>query len=326
MESTRQAAKDCDPPAIAIRALNEQDLDRADRVLRLAFGTFLGLPDPLAWHGDADLVRTRWRARHTVAFTAMIDDELIGTNFVTRWGSVGFFGPLSVRPDFWDTGVAQHLLVPTMALFDSWNVSLAGLFTFAQSPKHLYLYQKYGFWPDHLTGIMAKKVERNVDAGHVLLLSTLRSEERKALINSCRELTDAMYPRLDLTDEIDAVIEQRLGDVLLILSSGRVNGMGICHTGAQTEAGSGVAYIKFGGVRPGENADERFADLLNACENYAGLQGLTTLSAGVSFRQERACRIMQAHGFRASFQGVAMYRGNIAAYNHPHSYIISDWR
>jgi hypothetical protein len=46
---------------IAIRPLDEQDLPEADRIFRVAFGTFLGLPDPLSFMGDADLVRTRWR-------------------------------------------------------------------------------------------------------------------------------------------------------------------------------------------------------------------------------------------------------------------------
>ena len=33
---------------VAVRPLREHDLDDADRTMRLAFGTFLGLPDPLA--------------------------------------------------------------------------------------------------------------------------------------------------------------------------------------------------------------------------------------------------------------------------------------
>ena len=39
---------------IRIRPLEERDLAEADRILRLAFGTFLGLPDPLKMFGDSD--------------------------------------------------------------------------------------------------------------------------------------------------------------------------------------------------------------------------------------------------------------------------------
>ena len=50
-----------------------------------------------------------------------------------------------MRPDFWDRGVAQRLLAATMELFERWEIRHAGLFTFAESPKHVALYQKFGF-------------------------------------------------------------------------------------------------------------------------------------------------------------------------------------
>ena len=75
---------------------------------------------------------------------------------MTRWGTVGFFGPLSVRPELWDQGVASRLMQATVALFDRWGTAHAGLFTFAHSPKHHGLYQKFGFWPRFLTPVMTK--------------------------------------------------------------------------------------------------------------------------------------------------------------------------
>jgi hypothetical protein len=47
---------------ITIRPLDQHDLPEAERIFRLAFGTFLGLHDPMSFMGDADLVHTRWRA------------------------------------------------------------------------------------------------------------------------------------------------------------------------------------------------------------------------------------------------------------------------
>jgi hypothetical protein len=37
-----------------VRPMRADDLEAADRVLRLAFGTIRGLPDPSAAFGDAD--------------------------------------------------------------------------------------------------------------------------------------------------------------------------------------------------------------------------------------------------------------------------------
>jgi GNAT superfamily N-acetyltransferase len=145
---------------VEIRPLQESDLPEADRVFRLAFGTFLGLPEPESFVAGADLIATRWRAGAcNAAFGAFDGASLIGSNFAANWGSFGFFGPLTVRPDYWDKGVAQLLLEPAMDTFARWGVRAAGLFTFPQSPKHLGLYQKHDFWPQHLTAVMAKPVD-----------------------------------------------------------------------------------------------------------------------------------------------------------------------
>jgi hypothetical protein len=58
---------------IEIRPLHQRDLPEADRIFRLAFGTFIGLPDPMAFAGDADLVNPRWRANPEAALGAYAD-------------------------------------------------------------------------------------------------------------------------------------------------------------------------------------------------------------------------------------------------------------
>ena len=73
-------------------------------------------------------------------------------------GSVGFFGPMTVRPDLQERGIAQALLAKTMEQFDDWGTRHVGLFTFAQSAKHVGLYQKYGFYARFLTAIMSSPV------------------------------------------------------------------------------------------------------------------------------------------------------------------------
>lgn len=55
----------------------------------------------------------------SAAWVAELDGELLGSNFGTRWGSVAFFGPLSVYPHLWDRGMAKQLLAATMERFRS---------------------------------------------------------------------------------------------------------------------------------------------------------------------------------------------------------------
>jgi hypothetical protein len=128
MEGSVISAGERMPFDVSVGPLLEADLPEADRIFHLAFGTFLDLPDPMQFWPDRNYAYTRWRADSTTAFGAKVDAELIATNFVTRWGTVGFFGPLTVRPDFWDRGIANRLLEPTMDLFARCGTKHAGLF------------------------------------------------------------------------------------------------------------------------------------------------------------------------------------------------------
>lgn len=309
-----------------IRPLRENDLPESDRIFRLAFGTFIGLPDPMAFAGDADYVRTRWLADPAAALGAESAGELIGSNFLTNWGSFGFFGPLTIRPDFWDKGVARRLLEPTMDIFAERGTKLAGLFTFAQSTKHIHLYQKFGFWPQFLTALMTKPVDQNLTASSWTALSELKDQERADGLKACAELTGAIYDGLNVEREIRAVAEQKLGETVLVWDDSKLVAFAVCHCGAGSEAGSGACYIKFGAAQPGLAAERNFNRLLEACEAFAASRGLEKLDAGVNTARAGAYRQMLARGFRTFLQGVTMLRSKDQGYNRPDVYVIDDWR
>jgi GNAT superfamily N-acetyltransferase len=309
--------------AVVVRRLEEGELAEADRIMRVAFGTFLGLPDPMAFMGDADYVRTRWAADPTVALAAELDGRLVGTNFVTRWGSVGFFGPLTVLPDLWNTGVARALLDATMPIFTEWGVTHCGLFTFGHSTKHVALYQTYGFMPRFLTAVMAKPPAAGSTTG------TLLSEalDPQAAVAGCHAITDALYPGFEVDREIRAAQHQKLGDTVLVTDQdGSVAAFAVCHTGPGTEAGSGACFIKVGAARPGPQVEADFGRLLDACEAYAARSGAQVLIAGVNTSRRGAYRTLVARGYRAELIGVTMHRPDEDGYHHPGAWVLDDWR
>lgn len=310
---------------ITVRPLKENDLSRADTIMRLAFGTFIGLPEPLAFMGDAAYVRSRWLADPEAAFAAEVNGELVGSNFASNWGSVGFFGPLTVRPDYWDKGVAKRLMEPVLDLFTKWRTTHVGLFTFAQSQKHVGLYQRFGFWPRFLTAIMSKPVGQVNGTARWTTFSEVSGDQTTPILNACRLLTGEIYEGLDVANEIRSVRAQNLGDTILLWQENELDGIAVCHVGPGTEAGSGVCYIKFGAARPGANAEVRFSSLLDACEEMAARRG-ATLKAGVNTARHEAYRYMLSRGFRTDVQGVVMSKPNEAGYNRPGVYVIDDWR
>jgi N-acetylglutamate synthase-like GNAT family acetyltransferase len=293
--------------------------------MRVAFGTFVGVPDPEKFGEGMDRVKTRWLADPNAAFGAEADGELVGSCFVTRWGNFGFFGPLTVRPDLWDRGIAKLLLKPTMELLNEWRVTHAALFTFAHSPKHLGLYQKFGFWPRFLTLIMSKPVQsrNNPDWSK---FSDVPDVEKGKYLMSCRSLTNSLYEGLDLEREIMAVQNQSLGDTVLLWEKGTLVGIAVCHCGPGTEAGRDTCYIKFGAVRKAPAADNQFDKLLNACEELATNHGMAHVLVGINTACHDAYRRMIARGFRADFQGVMMLRPNEPSFDRPDCYVMCDLR
>src|SRR5271167_1696903 len=196
---------------IKVGLLKQSELEEAGRIVRLAFGTFLGLPNPLDFMADRNLMTPRWRSTNVKVIAAREGGRLIGSNVATRWGSFGFFGPLTVLPEYWNRGVAQRLLAATMTIFDGWGVRHTGLYTFPQSARHVGLYQKFGYWPRYLTAIMMRTPEADPAPALPVLLSTLGRSARVQAIQSCAKLTHGIDKGLDLSAEIRAVLGQRTG-------------------------------------------------------------------------------------------------------------------
>jgi len=310
-------------PAISVRPLRESELEIADRVCREAFNTFVGVPDLF---GDLDYVHTRWRAAPNLAIAAEVDGALAGSNFITCWGSFGFFGPLSVRPELWDRGVARGLMETTVDLLESAGVSHSGLFTFGHSAKHLGLYERFGFWPRFLTPILSRNVT-SVPGEHTAgwsRWSQLSEAGRAQALAACREISGSIHDGLDLEREIQAVSTQSLGDTVF-LEADRMIGFAVCHAGKGSEAGSGACYVKFGALRPG-SSEADFDRLIHACDALAGTLGASRLELGVNTARHEAYRRLTELGFRAGLVGVAMQRPNEPAWNRPGVYVIDDWR
>ncbi len=318
---------------VIIRAMREDDLGAADHVMRVAFGTFLGMPEPAAFMGDADFIRTRWRADGDAAWVACVDGAIVGSNFASTWGSFGFFGPLTVRPDLWNGGVGRRLIEPVLACFDARGVRHGGLYTFSHSVKHIALYQAFGFWPRHLIASMSLALPATTSHGDEGLgpisastFSSLPPAARASTLEETRTLTNTIYDGLDVTSEIRSVHAQSLGDTILVRRDDGLCAFAVCHVGAGTEAGSGACYVKFGAAKSGVANADAFAALLRACESFASERGVARIVIGVNTAREQAYRHLLNRGFRIDRLGVAMERPGNGGYNRRDVHVIDDWR
>jgi hypothetical protein len=232
-----------------------------------------------------------------------------------------------VLPEYWDRGVAQRLLTSTMKIFEGWGLRHTGLCTFPQSAKHVGLYQKFGYWPQYLTGIMTltPEVKPPISSKAPVLLSGLKKSERQAAIEACSRLTHRINKGLDLTGEIRALLAQHTGDVVLTSTRSVLDAFAVCLHGPGSEGGEKMCYVKFGAARGGSGGGERFDELLDAVETFAASRG-TSVEAGVNSAREDAYRRMRSRGYRVAMQVVAMQRPHAEGFNRGDAYVIDDWR
>jgi hypothetical protein len=113
---------------------------------------------------------------------------------------------------------------------------------------------------------------------------------------------------------------------VLVGGAGAPTGFAVCQSGPGTEAGSGVAYVKFAAVRPGPHAAETFAALLDSCQGWAASVGAQRLTVGVNTARHDAYRHLLRAGFRTVTPGVTMHRPNEPAYDRDGVLVLDDWR
>jgi hypothetical protein len=222
----------------------------------------------------------------------------------------------------WGRGVGSRLWEACVPLLESWGVTSTGLYTLPASTKHIHLYRKHGFWPGALTALTEKAV--TASPGTVETHGSLRGGQATTL-EACSELTDAIYPGLDLRREFDAVAEQGVGDVVLVRDGDEVAGFAVCHVGPGSEAVEGSCYAKFAAVRLGDDTD-RLDALLDACETFAAVRGATRLEVGVSLARRSAAERLATRGHRTFRHGVAMHRPVDGVFDRPDALVLDDWR
>lgn len=314
--------------AVVIRPFEERDLAEADRVNRLAFGTFFGLAEPIRFRGDGAVIPNRWRNFPAGGWTAEEGGRLAGCIFGIDWGSVVVLGPLTVHPDFWGRGIARRLIPPFLEAAEARAPALIGLFTHPQSPTHIRLYEAFGFRMDRITAVMARPLDGVAPdlPGGARLYSGLGETERDEARTACRVVADAAFAGLDPSGDIDAVARRGLGETVLVEDSAGIAGFALAQHGAGSEGGSANFVIKLAVVRPGAAAPAAFEALLGACAAAAAARGAAQLVAAVSSGRAGAYDALKALGFRTFMNGVTMLRPGDAALVRARVYLLDDWR
>jgi ribosomal protein S18 acetylase RimI-like enzyme len=326
-------------PLIKIRRVRKGDLSKVRDVIEQAFGDFFERQvgtRPRQVFGGAQYVHHRWLMEPWGCFVAEEGDgKIVGAALAAMWGSVGVVGPIAVLTNYQNQDIGQQLLQACQEFFDENKATLTGLSTYPYSPKHLMLYQKFGYRPRGLVVVTAKHLDRReiVHATKpakpgvsVRRYSALEEAKKKPAMARMRRITNGIWRGMDLAKEVEIVDGLALGDTLLLEKGRDVIGFAICHLPPNSEAPHGSAYVKFLAIDARHRKPEHLNALLAAVEELAGGAQLGQVVAPVYTYYWAAYQALLERGYRVDFTMVRMKRGKPEDSEDPADLVLDDWR
>jgi ribosomal protein S18 acetylase RimI-like enzyme len=326
-------------PLIKIRRVRKGDLSKVRDVVEQAFGDFFERQvgtRPRQVFGGAQYVHHRWLMEPWGCFVAEEGDgKIVGAAVAVMWGTIGLVGPVAVLTSYQNQDIAQQLLTACQEFFDENKATLQGVCTYPYSPKHLILYQKFGYKPKGLVVITGKQLDRReiVHATKaakpgpaVRRYSTLEEAKKKQAMQKIRRMTNAVWRGMDLGKEVEIVDGLTLGDTLLLEKGREVIGFAICHLPPNSEAPQGSAYVKFLAIDPRHRKPEHLHALLGAVEELAGAALLQRVVVPAYTYYWTAYQALLERGYHVDFTMVRMKRGKQEDYEDPSDLVLDDWR
>jgi len=264
--------------------------------------------------------------------------KIVGAALAVTWGTVGVLGPVAVLTNYHNQTIGQQLIRAAQDFFDENKATLHGCVTYPTSPKHLYLYHKFGYRPKQLTAIMSRTIDRGAarvpaapKPGKTPLLatrrfSTLEEAKKKAALARIHRITNAVCRGMDLAKEIEIVDGLALGDTVLLERGRDLIGFAICHAPGVSEAPAGALYVKFLAIDPPHRKPEHLEHFVAALESLGQELGVQRVILPVYARYWTAYNILVQCGYQIDFTMIRMQRGKQEDYEDPDDLVLDDWR
>lgn len=226
-----------------IRKMEEKDLNQVSWIDQLAFSAHarktygvMNLPQRTIEGLKAYLNRTG-----SEGLVAEQNGQVVGYTFVHQWGSLGWFGPVGVDPNYQGRGLGKKLVEEGMHIFDQRQVQEIGLETMVDSPTNIGLYMSLGFQPLHLAFDLVRPVKSVKELGgqpprttrprvkfiHLSSETPFSENEFHQLVVRARTLTSSIIRGLDYLPELELILQHGFGRVILMEESGELVGLAL---------------------------------------------------------------------------------------------------
>jgi ribosomal protein S18 acetylase RimI-like enzyme len=262
-------------------------------------------------------------------YVAEVPGRIVGYVFSRRWGSVGWFGPLSVDPELAGQGIGRLLVGEVVNHLIEADVRTVGLETNPRSRYNIGFYSKLEFEPSQLIVDVARELSdrwEELPAGYqALRLGRASEKEIPHLLATLGHLAEGVCPGLDYRAEAELIINHSYGDALILFDSGEPVGAALAHTEPYTETEERALLKVFTLVMAPTRPLEDLGTLVSALEHWAREEFLSGLSLRVSTRFGRAFRFLLESGFKVAHTDLRMVLRGYEERDDPESIHFSKW-
>lgn len=287
--------------AFTVRPMAHADLKEAAEVTNAAFAALKGrsVLEPLFPLGFFEL---RFAADPRGCLVAVDESgSVLGTLFSVARGSLGWFGPLSVRPAFQQGGIGEALAAACLTAWSERDIRLTGLETFADSQFHMQFYGRLGFRPGW-TGLAFRGPawERSMPAG--------------VEVGGLMPDLDFLLPGLDVYAEAVATTTHGAGQVL-------TTDDGVAIVQWQSLFNADAGFVPFLAARTRSCFDR----LLAAAEHLVRERGRSFLVARTSGSAWASLDALSARGYRTLGAMIRMKAGEELDYDRGEKFYLDSW-
>lgn len=301
--SGRSTGEEATVVDVRVRGMTQSDLFEVARVTNAAFGALFGRSDDTAEPLFADLLfLSRYLGDPSGCLLAEVDGIIAGCLLACTRGTLGWIGPLAVRPEHQRLGVGDALVAECVEGWKSRGVTLSGLETFADSKFHVGFYGKFGFRPSW-TGLSFERI-----LGETAMPADVE-------VGGALPDFDFLYQGLDISAEADAATRTGAGVVV-----SNDSGAAIIHL-EPTFQPKGTGFIPFAAASSAKSFDL----LIDAAEHLAREHGCTAMSARAPGSSWATHDRLRARGYRIGSLMVRMKSGGNLDYDRGECLYLDNW-
>lgn len=252
-----------------------------------------------------EAIRAYIAASNNSSLVYVLDNKIIGYNFIHLWGSLGWFGPLGVHPEHQNKGIGKALINETIKFFkENYKVSTIALNTMPESQYNVGFYMGFGFIPHKLSLNLIKQIDKatSLPVSNKCTVDEIDINDSQNYLyieDNLKNLSNKIDCNFDLSSELSIISNEDFGTIFTLKCNNAVHGIAICYSKQIRETNTKNLQIKLAIIDNTIDYKNAIDALITALSNYSLSIGYKSISIDCNTYNSELCSyLISRHNFK----------------------------